>query len=61
MTAATFGLTAAAFKTLCVDRNASTLVYTDALPITILNEVKDKRPFRLAVSDVALRAHIEHV
>lgn len=59
--AATVGLSTAAFKELCVNRDASPLVYTDALPITILNEVKDKRPFRLAVSDEAVREHIEHV
>lgn len=59
--AGTVGLTTAAFKALCVGRDASPLVYTDALPITILNGVKDKRPFRLAVSDEAVREHIEHV
>lgn len=41
--------------------NASPLAFSDALPLTLRHSAKDKAAKRLAISDVAIEAHVQAV
>jgi hypothetical protein len=47
-------------KNLCIDKNSSPIVFTNAYPCGIINAVNDKQSVRLSLKDL-LPAHIELV
>ena len=55
------GLSTREFKSLCVKRHASPLVYADALPHALANEAAGKQAIRRAIPSEAARAHVGRV